>query len=258
MGPRQEGDPHAAPVDSLDRQHLSHDSPHLFLMIMHPVAGDLAGLRFAPPVTVAMVWKNGREMPLTDGSEDAWAGALAAAGGDVYAAGYRSNGTCNVATVWKNGVALAPLSNGLSHAQVNALAWLDGHLCAAGFVDDPLGVEAATIWVDGKPLPALEDATPGAVRGLAASGSDLYAVGYGGLLADRPRVWKNGESLELPGDPGRSSEVHALALAGTDVYSAGNLALETGKAAVWRNGQAALVGTGQRTEIKAIFLRQED
>jgi hypothetical protein len=180
----------------------------------------LAGLRFAPPVTVAMVWKNGATLWRSSGAEFAGAEAvlmavrgLAASGSDLYAVGY-------------------------------------GGLLA----DRP------RVWKNGRPQATPRHGTGGAnATSVAVSGTDLYVAGWetaGGRKT--ARVWKNGESLELPGDPGRSSEVHALALAGTDVYSAGNLALETGKAAVWRNGQAALVGTGQRTEIKAIFLRQED
>jgi len=55
-------------------------------------------------VQVATLWRNGEPAALSDGVLPASAQALAAAGQDVYAAGYVVVGNTRVAATWKNGV----------------------------------------------------------------------------------------------------------------------------------------------------------
>ena len=74
---------------------------------------------------VAMFWKNGVAIPLTNGINHAEARSVFVSGTDVYVCGWANNGTINVATLWKNGVATS-LTNGTNGAEANSVfvsAW---------------------------------------------------------------------------------------------------------------------------------------
>jgi hypothetical protein len=57
---------------------------------------------------------------LTNGQQNASANSVYISGADVYVAGYESNGTKKVATIWKNGVVSA-LTNGQQNAYATSI-----------------------------------------------------------------------------------------------------------------------------------------
>ena len=65
----------------------------------------VAGYEAKEGVSVAKTWKNGVATALSDGTNQAFAIAIAVSGTDVYAAGEEVVGTSLVPKVWKNGAA---------------------------------------------------------------------------------------------------------------------------------------------------------
>lgn len=96
----------------------------------------------------AALWQDGVPTLLpTTSLKGSRATAMALSGTDVYVAGMVSNGTVDIATLWKNGVATA-LSDGTSEAEVWAMA-LDGtDVYVAGSL-----AGTATYWKNGTAVP---------------------------------------------------------------------------------------------------------
>lgn len=69
-------------------------------------------------VLVATIWKNGGEIPLTDGSNDSEVNSIYAVKDDVYMAGFEIIGSTTVAKFWKNGVATS-LTDGSNAHRLN-------------------------------------------------------------------------------------------------------------------------------------------
>jgi hypothetical protein len=79
-----------------------------------PVSGGLN--------TVARHWKNGREIPLSDGNSKVYANAIAINGNDVYVAGAEENAASNrVLCYWKNGVKTTLTQTGAIRDRVSAI-----------------------------------------------------------------------------------------------------------------------------------------
>ncbi len=81
--------------------------------------------------TIAMYWQNGVAQRLTDETHDADAHAIAAAGKDIYVAGYEYNSHYKVAKLWKNGHPTA-ISDGTSDADILAIAISGSDIYLAG------------------------------------------------------------------------------------------------------------------------------
>jgi hypothetical protein len=176
---------------------------------------------------VATVWKLSEGgwaefAALTDeySSADSQAHALAAQGGNLYAAGYKDNGSSkNVATVWRLSGGIRLLT-GENNTEAYALAAEGGDLYAAG-LEYGTDKYAAAVWklssstVTETVLAAgTENIT---ARALAAEGGDLYAAGseFNGTN-NVATVWKlSGGTVTKTAltDGWRGAEAHAILLA---------------------------------------------
>lgn len=81
-----------------------------------------------------IMWSDGQQEYLTDGSSDALAYCICADGKDIYVGGYiqpADNKSGGIATIWKNGVAQS-LTDGSTVAKVNAICVDNGKVYAAG------------------------------------------------------------------------------------------------------------------------------
>lgn len=92
---------------------------------------------------VAMLWKNGIEIPLSNGNRSAYAQSVYVVGNDVYVAGYESRLINNVAMVWKNGVA-TDLSVGTNNAYANSVFVYNNDVYVAGQENNK-----AIVWKNG-------------------------------------------------------------------------------------------------------------
>ncbi|MDR1306328.1 MAG: hypothetical protein LBK74_01980 [Treponema sp.] len=162
-----------------------------------------AGYEFnAANKAVATVWKlmdgGVTPIPLTNGPNGAEAYALEVYGGDLYAAGFESDGTKAVAKVWKltdGAVTFIALTSGSNNAYAHALTVYGSDLYAGGYESDG-AKNAAKVWkvtagTFAEFTALTNGANPARATALAVDGSDLYAAGdefSGSMLVTK--VWK--------------------------------------------------------------------
>ena len=168
----------------------------------------IAGYRLdnaaSSPLNEAMYWTNGKPTPLTDGTVDSVANAVAMSGAQPLFAGQIGTGATAQATLWDDtGTATALPSTWNLDSSANALA--------AGKMGTFLGgyqtkgtTQVATVWKrTGDPTSpfTITNLTDGsnnaAVYGLYQSGG-LYAAGYEELKGNGvAKVWKDGTATAL-------------------------------------------------------------
>lgn len=208
------------------------------------------------PVRTAVVWKNGVETRLTDGSTWAVAMAVAVSGTDVYVAGADEER----ATLWKNGKPATLGPRGVpSWARAVALAG-DDVLVAGNAWSGAGGNGVAMIWKNGRGTALTDGAFEACAIGIAVAGKDVYVAGYESNGRVRvAKVWKNGKALPPLSDGRREAEAEAVAVDGATVVAAGYEAVgKTAKAGegtvdiplpvatVWKNGAPTRLGDGSR------------
>ncbi|BDU71270.1 hypothetical protein [Mesoterricola silvestris] len=127
----------------------------------------------------------------------------------------------------------------------------------------------ALYWKDGTAVPLVNEAGIHArVTGLAASGSDVYAVGGHSGHPAEGAVWKNGvltlvqPPLHSP-DPSFTGNpaLAGIAVAGQDVYVAGTIFTNSpySLAVAWKNGAGTVLGGGSVvSRTSAIFAKGSD
>ena len=182
-----------------------------------------------------VLWTNGVAQVLPhDPIGFAHAAAVAVSGGDVYVAGVATAATSltGIATLWKNGVAIA-LSDGSTYAAANAVSVDEGDVYVAGIVLSG-GRQVATVWRNGV-AQALGD---GVANAIAAEAGEVFVAGYlpgasGALGAPSvANVWHGGATVRLS-DGGNDASAWAVAKSRAGVYVAGN---DGYAAVVWQDG----------------------
>lgn len=155
---------------------------------------------------------------------------------DLYVAGYESNGTNDVAKIWKNGVAIA-LSDGTHPSSVNAVVVTENDVYAAGYQENSSGNYVAKIWKNGVATDLTDGSGDASANALVVSGTDVYVAGYefnGTIYV--AKVWKNGIPTAIS-DGTKTANAYAIAVSGNDVYVCG-YQFNGAKygAMVWKNG----------------------
>jgi hypothetical protein len=186
---------------------------------------------------VAMVWKNGVGLALTNGNFGAYATSVTVSGSDVYVAGVESNGSATVAMVWKNGSATA-LTDGTLEAAANQIIVSGSDVYVAGgqygFDNNTQFVDEVGYWKNGVFTTLVKSDSQGQGGGQAAAiaieGQDVYVAGTQSITTQTgpgtavensvPTYWKNGAPTTLTSGL-YSATVTSLSVAGTDVYVAG-------------------------------------
>ena len=145
---------------------------------------------------VAKVWKKGSELfALTDGSKYAYVISVFVVGDDVYTAGCESNGTKDVAKVWKNKSA-TDLTDGSKSAIARSVYVVGDDVYVAG------GEGGVTkVWKNGEELYELVD--KGYAYSMVVHNGDVYvACSEREGTDDVAKVWKNGKELYSLTDKG--------------------------------------------------------
>lgn len=152
---------------------------------------------------------------------------------DLYLVGFDKPEAKGVA-YWKNFEEF-PLDDSGGEIQVNGML-LDGEdIYIYGLQLPPNRPQVATYWKNGTSV----QLSNGEIKGMAISGSDVYAVGYqtaDGNGAYRATYWKNGKATELP------HKVHSVAegivVIGSDIHIIGTEDRpDTVDARYWKNEQ---------------------
>lgn len=177
---------------------------------------------------------------------------------DVYVAGWESNGTVQVAKVWKNGAAVA-LSDGVHGALATDVAVWGGDVYVAGGVDAG-AADAATYWKNGNPVALTDGSSQAFAEAIAVSEEgDVYVAGYESPgYVGIATYWKNGVRVALT-DGANDADAKSIAVSGGDVYVAGyeieatqvapGFVVITNVAKVWKNGVAVALTDGTQPAI---------
>jgi hypothetical protein len=177
---------------------------------------------------------------------------------DVYVAGWESNGTVQVAKVWKNGAPTA-LSDGVHGALATGIAIWGRDVYVAGGVDAE-GPDVATYWKNGAAVSLTDGTNQAFAEAIAVSEEgDVYVAGYEYRgYRTVAMIWKNGQPLALT-DGTNQANAKAVAVYAGDFYAAGyevetklvapGATFTTNVAKVWKNGVALSLTDGTRLAI---------
>jgi len=142
---------------------------------------------------VAVYWKNGEPVELTDGRNAAVAFSIFVAGSDVYVAGFACQTMepdCAIATYWKNGVPVQ-LSDQTS-TDATSIFVSGSDVYASGNVAD----SQALFWKNGTMTVLTNDQS--AANQLVVSGKDVYIGGADwGSQGTFAQYWKNAVPVRL-------------------------------------------------------------
>jgi hypothetical protein len=173
---------------------------------------------------------------------------------DVYVVGWESNGTVQVATLWKNGSAFA-LSDGTMGAIATGVAVSGDDVYVSGGVDGGTGADVATYWKNGRSVSLTDGTIQAFGEDLAVAGTDVHVAGYEGNVA---MLWKNGVPAPLT-DGTTDANALAVAVVGGDVYVAGyevepiSVAPKTfswnAVAKIWKNGVPTALSDGRHDAV---------
>ncbi|MDR0793607.1 MAG: IPT/TIG domain-containing protein [Chitinophagaceae bacterium] len=200
--------------------------------------------------SVAMYWKNGVAVSLTDGSHNAQASSIYVSGSDIYIAGYENNGTRNVAKYWKNGVAVI-LTDGSSDASTGNIVVSGNDVYVAGTIGSEL-----TYWKNGTAMFTTNGFTY--VPSVYVSGSDVYMSGMPTIAGynNTAAYWKNGGTAVPLTNGIYMAEVNSIVVSGNNVYvggaeyNGGNVvangsdSVGNGVAKYWKNGVGVPISDG--------------
>jgi hypothetical protein len=234
----------------------------------------IAGSKYENENSIAMYWKNGVAIPLTDTntSKSASANAIYVSGSDVYVAGYELlSNEYGVAMLWKNGVPvnLTPVNAPYPIPPHTFFYIGTGGFAAANsifvsgtdvYVAGVSNFVTATYWKNGVATYMPDSnlfsnnnpvyANVSYANGIALSGQDVYVVGgtnAGGVY------WKNG--LAIPLSPLETGGCNSIYVSGTDVYIAGILNYH---ATYWKNGTPFQLSSSNTSYANSIFVLGND
>lgn len=213
---------------------------------------------------IATLWKNGREIRLTDGSNYAKAWDVHVAAGKVYAVGEATNADgFAVATMWVNGntsddwsgATATNLSDGTGHAYAEAMC-IDGtdiYIVGNGSRGNDQKHYAA-YWQNGA-MSYLSDLESYAVS-VSVSGGHVYVAGWEYVMLDgRPcavaTLWVDGTPQHLTAEK-KSSQARCVVAKDGNVYVSGFLG---DVATIWKNGEPQALSDGAYpTGITSLFV----
>lgn len=197
----------------------------------------------------AMYWKNGTPVPLTDGTQDAYAHSITVYGGKVYVTGYEYHEAEKIAKYWVDDgeqVIGYELTDGAQNAEAYALAISS---------DDSIHVVGneymvAMHWINGDPVPLTDGTKNARAKSIYAAGSDIYIAGYDW---DSAKYWKNGSGVELT-DGEYDAEAWSILVYQGNTYVTGHQYNGTNDAfRYWKNGLEVQQVDGTQTDSGRVY-----
>jgi hypothetical protein len=186
---------------------------------------------------------------------------------DVYVGGFGGNGSGDMPTIWKNGVASTlPIAGNTGDVRGVYVSGSDVH--AVGFQTVPVISEAGIIWKNGVITSSgINPCGAWWTDGIFVSGSDVYVSGeYDNctLPGKDVKIWKNGSVLYTLTGGSTEAAAASIYVSGADVYAAGfelDNATSIQSAKLWKNGVAANLSTSTSMfdpEATSVFVSGSD
>ena len=226
----------------------------------------VAGYQLVPQARgpVAVYWKNGTLIPLTDGTQPANAQSIFVSGGDVYVGGSENktiptgpNSFFNggFSKYWKNGTPV-DLSDGIYGGAAYSVFVSGSVVYSAGNSCDPLQKRCiASQWKNGIRTELLNQSNTNA-SSIVVSGSDVYACGTlfntPDVYSDTAVYWKNSVAVPLT-DGTTQAFANQIAVSGSDVYVGGADSDSQGSfAQYWKNQTPVRLTGTQPASVSSI------
>lgn len=203
----------------------------------------VAGWQYKGSKSIAIYWKNGQPVELTDGSEEAEATGIVVDGSNVYVVGWENR----TAKYWKNGQPVA-LTDGKNTANAWGITIAGGSIYVSGS-EVSGSTYIAKYWKDGQPVSVSSGVQQAYGMSIAVDGNSIYVAGYEGEYSQTNAVcWNNGIKIPLI-NPNNQSIATSIAVWGGNVFVAG---YEFGAnsqfmAKYWKNGQAVFLSSPSGT-----------
>lgn len=210
--------------------------------------------------SVAKYWKNGQEIRLTNGENNANANSIVIDGNDVYVAGSESVGSLSfgfapfVAKYWKNGQEVS-LTNGttIAHAESIAIVGSDVYVAGSEMERDifdifRLAKHVAKYWKNGQEILLTDGENNAGAHSIAVVGSDVYVAGNEWNNFQCFAIyWKNSVAVPLSN---LYSVAYSITIAGNDVYVAGEDDIvgspQKCRGTYWKNGVVVPLTNGAK------------
>lgn len=186
---------------------------------------------------VAVYWKNGVAVYLTQSPNNGGLNDIFVVGNDVYACGYEEFDGASVAKYWKNGVGTA-LSGGNVATGITVVG-NDVHVC--GNVTGDTYFRAKYWKNNAASVFALSDMSSSATD-ICSEGNDIYISGRDNQASV---YWKNKERTQIgvngTSDVSTFNNSNSIHVVGTDVYSGGEAGGD--RAGYWKNSNYVSLST---------------
>lgn len=187
---------------------------------------------------VACVWKNGKVINVTDGSNMARLYDIYVLGNDIYATGYEINDEIGTqGKYWKNGTPTVLENKNTENIVPNQITVLGNDIYVIGSGFGGIG-QTVQYWKNGKQ--SILPSKPAPVNYGQAITTDGNNILIGGTLDNQPTVWKNTVSLNwnINPDPSIDAELSDMKVLKGNVFATGWK--KSGKSRtlwIWKNGQ---------------------
>lgn len=222
-----------------------------------PVDVYLAGWRsYYPSNEVAVYWKDGILIDLTDGSRFITANSIAVLGNDVYVGGNDFINNHFVAKYWKNGT-INNLSDTTLPSYISAIAISGNDFYFAGYEIDG-DHKIAKYWKNRQTVNLTSGSNDAEITSIVVAGNNVYAAGWeSNGKFEVAKYWKNGVAVSLS-DGSRNTEALSIAISGTDIYVSGNEYIPSNTCPVcaapafisvskiWKNGSVIKTGSSSQ------------
>jgi len=208
----------------------------------------------------AVYWKNGDEVPITNGPKDSGLNSITVEDSHIYVAGWESNVVFiedilnyrRVAKFWKDGAAIK-LGDENFESEATSILVEGGNVHVCGYEDG-----RACYWRNGIKIPLTLNTRVSTAREIAVNSRDVYLVGFeANPTAHTATYWKNGvpvsltrglafsEASSISVDGEGNTHVVGVAYNGSEIV---------GK--YWKNGIDVPISEGNKTWFNSVRVHQ--
>ena len=168
----------------------------------------IAGSEYNGTIWLAVYWKNGKPVILSDSTVNGYANSIVVSGSDVYVAGGQYIDQFYAAKYWINGN-VVNLTDASRPAILTSIAVAGNDVYVAGYISTDsaqysLVTTVAQYWENGISTKLTDGSTYATTSSLIVSGNDVYVAGQNMFQG---AIWKNGHEYDF-GDGSSISSIY--------------------------------------------------